>query len=415
VSSSTFQPARRKTARKGFRHGTHRLLTPAETAARLRPLLATLGVTRLADVTGLDSIGIPVAVACRPNSRSVAVANGKGLDRAAAEASALMEAAEGYHAERITLPLKLGSFAELCSTHRLVDVEALPRRTTSTYHADLPLLWIEGYDLLQDQPVWLPYEVVHTNYSLPLPQGSGCFVMSSNGLASGNHRLEAISHGICEVVERDATALWALGGEDARKSRVDLATVDDAACRAVLAQYERAAVDVAVYETTSDIGLPAFLCTIAEPEGSALGGLSAADGMGCHPDRSIALLRALTEAAQSRLAVITGSRDDIFPEDYEYRQSAAALQAFRGRIDGAGVARDFRQAPTWEADTFDEDIAWELDRLQAAAIDSVVVVDLTRPELGLPVVRVVIPRLEYSLSPSYALGARAQARLAANG
>src|SRR5207244_1600068 len=124
------------------------------------------------------SIGIPVAVACRPNSRSVAVSNGKGLDLAAAEASALMEAVEGYHAERMTLPLKLGSYVDLISAHRLVDVEVAPGRSNSIYHLDLPLLWVEGYDLIHDEPIWLPYELVHTNYTVPLAHGSGCFVMS---------------------------------------------------------------------------------------------------------------------------------------------------------------------------------------------------------------------------------------------
>jgi YcaO-like protein with predicted kinase domain len=403
--------------RKAFQTGTHRLRSPAETVERVRPLMAAMGITRLANVTGLDSIGIPVAVAFRPNSRSVAVANGKGLDQAAAEASALMEAVESFHAERITLPLKLGSFAELGSSHRLIDVDALPRRRNGSYDADLPILWIEGHDLIQDEAVWLPYETVHTNYAVPLAQGSGCFVLSSNGLASGNHLLEAVSHAICEIVERDATALWDLSDEQARlRSRIDLSSVEDVSCRAVLAAYERAGVDVAVFETTSDTGVPAFLCTICEPEGSALGGLSGASGMGCHPDRKVALLRALTEAAQSRLVVIAGSRDDIFAEDYERLQGPEALRAFRARIDAGGPRRSLQHVPTWEAETFDDDIAWELGCLQQAGISRVVAVDLTRPELGLPVVRVVIPGLEYWPSaPNYTLGARGRARLGAGG
>ena len=60
-----------------------------------------MGITRLGDITGLDYIGIPVVVAVRPNSRSVSVSQGKGLDLHQATASALMEAIEGFHAEEV--------------------------------------------------------------------------------------------------------------------------------------------------------------------------------------------------------------------------------------------------------------------------------------------------------------------------
>ncbi len=62
-----------------------------------------------------------------------------------------------------------------------------------------------GALLDHEKSVWLPYELVHANYTLPLPTGSGCFPASTNGLASGNHMLEAICHGLAEVIERDST------------------------------------------------------------------------------------------------------------------------------------------------------------------------------------------------------------------
>src|SRR4051812_35005545 len=90
---------------KGFRAGTHRCVSPAETVARLRPHLAGMGITRVANVTGLDVIGIPVVMVCRPNSRSLSVSQGKGLDLDAARASGLMESVEMFHAERAIGPL----------------------------------------------------------------------------------------------------------------------------------------------------------------------------------------------------------------------------------------------------------------------------------------------------------------------
>ena len=224
-----------------------------------------MGITRIANVTGLDRIGIPVVMVCRPNSRSLAVSQGKGLTLEAAKASGVMEAIELYHAERIELPLKLGSARELARTHRLVDLDALPRLAGSSFHPDLPILWIEGRNLLTDLPAWLPYEVVHTRYTLPLPSGSGCFPASSNGLASGNHLLEAINHGIAEVVERDSTTLWNHLDKAARaRTRIDLSTIDDEDCALVLAQLERAEFAVAVWDVTTDVGIAAFYCLITD-------------------------------------------------------------------------------------------------------------------------------------------------------
>jgi ribosomal protein S12 methylthiotransferase accessory factor len=313
------------------------------------------------------------------------------------------------------LPLKLASYEELRYTHRLADVAGLPRTHRSTFHPDLSLLWIEGYDLPRQEPVWAPYELVHTNYTLPHPPGSGSFTPTSNGLASGNHLLEAISHGICEVVERDATTLWHLLDRDAQAAtRLDLATVDDPACCAVLERYAGAGVAVAVWESTTDVGIAAFVCFVAERDADPLHALYTAGGYGCHPRRDVALLRALTEAAQSRLTSIAGSRDDIPRREYEVLLDPRVAERERALILGGAPRRRYSDIPTYDGDTFDADVAWELERLRAAGLQQVITVDLTRRECRVPVVRVVVPGLEGASSqPGYAYGARARARLEA--
>ncbi len=372
-----------------------------------------MGITRVANVTGLDTIGIPVVMVCRPNSRSLAVAQGKGLTLAAAKASGLMESIESYHAERVTHPLKLASYEELRYTHRVVDPPALPRVVENRFHPNLRLLWIEGRDLLNDETVWLPYEMVHTDYTLPLPPGSGCFVATSNGLASGNHLLEAISHGISEVVERDATSLWRCLDERSQlETRLDLDSVDDPDCRDVLERYERASITVGVWETTTDIGLPSFVCAVVECTEDPLRVLYTSYGMGCHPTRDIALLRALTEAAQTRLTYISGSRDDAFRRSYELNRNPDVVRFDRAQLLERGPVRSFATVPTSDGDTLDEDVAWQLERLRSVGMPRVVVVNLTKPEFDLPVVRVVIPGLEgCDHAPGYTPGARAQAVL----
>lgn len=413
MSTSWFFPRRGDgPARKGFRCGTHRLIAPEETVARVSPFLPGMGITRVANVTGLDSIGIPVVMVCRPNSRSMAVAQGKGLDLAAAKASALMESIEGYHAQCITLPLKLGSYEELRTSHRLVDIARLPRTFDSRFQAHAPQLWIEGHDLLQDEPTWVPYELVHLSYTVGWRVGSLGFAASSNGLASGNHLLEAISHGICELVERDASTLWSLAGaEELRQTRIDPDTVTDPGCRTVLEKYACAGVSVGVWETTTDVGISAFRCLISDGTEDPWRRLYSAAGMGCHPERSIALLRALTEAAQSRLTAISGSRDDMFRNRFEHCRNPETLRGDRAILNGAGPMRHFHGGPNWDGETFDDDVTWELDRLRSVGIEQVVAVDLTKPELDLPVARVVIPGLESVLIDGYLPGGRARALL----
>jgi ribosomal protein S12 methylthiotransferase accessory factor len=337
-----------------------------------------------------------------------------------------MEAAELYHAERITLPLKLATRNELRFTHELADVAALPRLAQGVFHDDLRLLWIAGRNLGgegggggdgggQGEPVWVPFETVHLNCTFPLPPGSGCFPVTSNGLASGNHILEALCHGLCEVIERDAATLWEVGGPLAReRTRVDLGTVDDPACRSVLERYERAGIAVAVWETTTDVAVPCFRSTILDRDPDPFYAAGASAGMGCHPTRGVALLRALTESAQCRLTAIAGARDDMPRSRYTLSRNPDVVERLRADVLDGPPVRSFRQAPTWESDTFDEDLRWLLARLATAGLAQVVAVDLTQEGLGIPVTKVIVPGLETLTDiPGYQPGPRARAAHAA--
>jgi YcaO-like protein with predicted kinase domain len=394
---------------KCYMHGTHRTCSPAETLARVTPLLSGMGITRVANVTGLDRTGIPVVMVVRPNSRSIAVSQGKGLTLEAAKASGIMESIEVWHAERIMRPVKLASFDEMRREHRMADVARLPMAANSRYTPHFPLLWIEGEDLLGQGPAWLPLELVSTNYTLPLPPGSGCFQANTNGLASGNHPLEAINHGICEVVERDGTTLWRLQNAHERDARaIDPATIDDAPCQEVLGRLHAAALAVRIWETTTDVGIASFVCLLMDPANTDV---DPEFGAGCHPQRGVALLRALTEAAQARNTTIAGARDDYPAKAYTaaYRRRR---QEFCKRLIGTQRARSsYQQVPSHQSDTVQGDLRWILARLRAMGIDQVVTVDLTREALGIPVVRVVIPGLEGLMEDEegdYAPGARAR-------
>lgn len=389
-----------------------RVVGAEQTVARLKPLLPVFGITRVANVTGLDTIGIPTVMVLRPNSRALSVSQGKGTSLTAAKASGLMESIESYHAERITLPLKLGSFEDLRYTHELADVTRLPRPASSQFTEFVPLLWVEGKSLTTGAGVWVPFEMVHTNYTLPLPSGHGYFQASSNGLSSGNHIVEATIHGLCELIERDACTLWRLRSEAAQDdTRVDLETVSDPVCRDLLARFAKAGVEVGVWDATSDVGLPTFVCRIVQGGGEHYSAHRPAAGFGTHLVREIALARALTEAAQSRLTHISGARDDMAREDYQQFLDPAEQARWLDRIRLGSPVRDFNDIAVWEGQSLREDLDEILRRLRAVGLHEAIVVDLTKPEFNIPVVRVVVPGLEGVDQVNYALGARARAIL----
>lgn len=381
---------------KAHREGTHRACSPAETVARFRPLGTRIGLTRLANVTGLDVVGLPVWVAIRPNARGLSTSQGKGLTHDAAKASALMESIETWHAEHVEQPVVIDSAWSLGQRANVIEVDGLSHYADAPPRPDLPLAWVEGYDLLQDRPCHVPLECVSTNYVVPARGAPApTFVQSSNGLAGGNHVLEAITHALAELIERDAVALAAgdLRRLDAGR-RVDPATVRDPACREVLGYLERAHVEVALFDLTSDLGIPVYGCSIVDADGALRWRtLPPFNGYGCHLTPGIALLRAINEAVQSRLTWISGSRDDISMAEYRRGGNAEDLARFRARLAAQPPSLDFADRAGLATDSFEGDISVMLDALRRAGIHNAVVVDLSRQDIGVPVVKMVVPRL----------------------
>lgn len=378
---------------KRWRDGGRRTVDPATTLARITPLLGECGITRIAQIGGLDRIGIPVAMACRPLSRSVAVSLGKGLGRTAAAVSAAMEALELWHAERIDRPLLRASIAEMRAEGRPVADPARLPRVAGPPPSTARLLWIEAEEILGGGRLWLPLALVHADYTLPLPEGSDWFAATTNGLASGNHPLEARVHALCEVIERDATARWwQLPLAEKRRLRLDPATVADPCCRQVLGRLEKAGMEVAIWATPSPLAVPAFFCLLRDrrdPAGHF------ASGGGCHLAAPVALLRALLEAAQVRVTYIAGARDDLRSEEF----GAAALEHKERQLAPlfAGPATlAFARLPHHELASFAEDLDLLAAEFARADFAQVAIVDLGRPESPIAVVRAVVPgmRLE---------------------
>jgi ribosomal protein S12 methylthiotransferase accessory factor len=368
--------------------------------------MPAMGITRIADVTGLDTIDIPVVMVSRPNSRSVSVSQGKGCTLAAARASGLMESVEGFHAEHVSLPLRVACMNDMRNSARIVTPDLLPTVENSPFHPHHPITWIESEDLASGQSIWLPYEMVHTNYTYPRPSGSGCFPASSNGLASGNNIAEATVHGICEVIERDAISLWhQFGSFSIDRTSIDPETIDNALCNETLGKLDAAGQDSFIWDITSDIGIPTYFSVIMDRDSHTR---HIGVGSGTHLSREVALLRALHEAVQVRTTYIVGARDDITLDEYTPEGIDAKRQYFGNLIRHSSFSADFSQSLDHDSDSVEEDMVTLLSKLQSTGISQVLRVDLHKPEFDIAVVRIVIPGLE---SPhddeGYVPGARA--------
>jgi YcaO-like protein with predicted kinase domain len=395
---------------KLFLPGTRRTRAPAETLRAFSRFMPEVGITRLANVTGLDVIGIPVVQAIRPNSRSLSVSQGKGADLDSAKVSAMMEAIELWHAERIELPCRFASWQAIRQQENVVDLAALPLLKGARIRPEEQRAWLQGWDLMALQPCWVPFEIVNMN-TIGVNQAVLTFMTTSNGLASGNHLLEAIEHALCEVIERDSDALAVVQTSlGVRPGVLDLASVADPMLRALIDCCVSARIEITAFDLTSDIGVPTFRVGLREKGAEAeYRRLGTEWGCGAHLSPVVALSRALTEAAQARLTMIAGSRDDNPPDAY------AAMQGLWHGVDhleaGFGASPTCGFAPLGclpEGGTFEDDIAVMLDALQSVGLRQVVVVDLSKPSLDIPVVKVIVPELEAApFLPGYVEGRRA--------
>ncbi len=374
-------PTREADAAKRFRLGTHRIRPPEETWATVAPLLERAGVTRVAEVTALDRIGIPVFQAIRPASRNLSVSQGKGATREAARVSAVMEALELWCAE------DLGALPQASATLREMDyanpvpVAALPWIEGAVALDAAPISWIPAASLSSDRRAWLPRQLLEVDFSVPEVLRPRMFYASSNGLASGNCREEALLHALCELIERHA--LHRARRDPAGRRAIDPASVDEPTCRHALDAIANADMKVGVYDITWEVGVATFVVDLVA---SDLPNVWL--GAGTHPSPAVALSRALTEAAQSRLAYVSGARDDLprLGRDGEYHR---AFEGYRPPV----ADRPFPSVADLSTDSVARDLGLVVERLERAGHEPFWV-DLGRPGLpGVAVVRAFAPGL----------------------
>ncbi len=291
-----------------------RVISPNETVERVKSSFERLGITRIADQTGLDKIGIPCFASFRPNAMRLASNQGKGLTKEAARASAVMEAVEFAVAEQPDVTSIMATAGELERQGKhLVDIKFL-LPIGQDIEQDKNIHWIAGYDIIHRHETLIPLDALSLNAdSNQIAQ----ICKGTNGLASGNIRDEAVFHGLCELIERDANTLWTLKNKkEQRQTAIDPATWKDREVIELIGKVKRAGLNIQLFDQTSDTGIPCVMAVIGETGKQCRRHFDLAAGYGAHPNTDRAAIRAITEAAQSRITAIAGSRDDIDPATY---------------------------------------------------------------------------------------------------
>lgn len=410
------------------------------TLAKIIPICKDIGVTRISDITYMDKLYIPNFSAILPDTEdSIWVYSGKGITKQHAKASALMESIERYCSLPSTYSKSFihGTYLELSKIYKKVlHPNEVVEPVEPIYNDKESIIdYVLGFDLLKNEDVLVPAQLVFSKFSAKSPSINVFPYSHTNGLASGNVLEEAICHGLCEVIERDAISIADLCSssipysilENIIKSlkNVDYGLylinqipedkfVDDSniypdvniseiveefePIKFLVRKFTDAGISLLIKDITQkDIGIPTFVASSVEWITKDYGYF--AKGYGTHPDSRIALIRAITELSQTRAVNIQGARDDlkkiqykdndeIYKRKWQFITSSSSTQTNNNK----NIA--FSEIKTYIKKDILDDIKLILNKLKKAGLKRAIVVDLTNPNVGIPVVRIIVPGLE---------------------
>lgn len=368
-----------------------------DTYARVKALLRAVPITRVVNVTPLDAVSLPVWAAITPLARDLTVHAGKGRTALAAQLSAIMEAIERVCAECVAAERTHRASFEAMRNGSLtasVDPDDLNLPFNTAYTPNAALRWVIGHDLVRSEPVWVPLDVVVS------PSEDGvCSGVETNGLAAGNTIVEATLHALYEVIERDAASIHhfcELHAEPTDTRAPVVRVVDAAGFPPETAEWcgrlAEHGLETWVEDLTSDLSVPVFGAVIVDRRFAGNDGqLTTFVGHGCDLDSRRALFRAVSEATQARSIVSLGARDTF--EGLRVLPDRSAR--LRRRLDVLHPRSTTAFTATTEASgDLAQDLQRMVRRLAERGFRRVIVVELTRPDLGVPVVRVIVPGLE---------------------
>jgi YcaO-like protein with predicted kinase domain len=368
-----------------------------DTYARVKPLLRRVPITRICNVTPLDFLGLPVWSAMTPLAKDLTVHAGKGGSPLAAQLSAVMEAIERVCGESLSNDRVIcASYETLCrkSGRAVLDPETLNLPFDTIYTPERVIRWTVGYDIIGAEHVWVPVDAVIS----PAEEGV-CSGAETNGLAAGNTITEATLHAVYELIERDAASIEHFVELYAEPSdrlapavrMINVTRLPEEA-GAWVDRLATKGLKVVVQDMTTEIGVPVFGALIVdEAFAGNMGQLTIFAGHGCDLSSRRAVFRAITEATQAHSIVSLGARE-TFEGTRPLPDRSARL---RRSLD---VLQPQEQVP-FRGDEFNSGDLWRdlqaaLERLSSAGLKRCIIVDLTRSDLGIPVIRAMVPGLE---------------------
>jgi len=374
---------------------THRAIAPEETIKNVESKLRTAGVTRVAEITHLDRVGIPVYTAIRPAAAegAVSIYAGKGATKTQAKASAMMESFERYsaelhddHKQKLISGVFEGSESEL---DRYINPSLLILPNLLFDPETAEMAWIRSTNLKNDEDLLVPANAVYHPYVIE--RGVKLFQSNTNGLASGNRLEEAIFHGMMEVVERDAWSIF----ESKRHSKpeINCENTKNQIIQDILAMFNDAGIHVKLVDLTADVKITTVAAVsddtvLKDPALLTL-------GVGTHLDPEVAVIRALTEVAQSRATQIHGTREDTIRAVFMRKGGYERMKRINSHWFGVSEKSiDLNEMENISGKYFREDIETSKKLLNKCGFKDILYIDLTRPEIGIPVFRVIIPGME---------------------
>lgn len=370
------------------------------------------GISRVADLTGLDGIGLPVYTTLRALSATVSIHSGKGLSHEASRAGAIIEAIELEVAEHPKGPFRIANAVQIPTEKRLELADCFPARA-SIVNDMTPIAWEEVVNVANGAPKLVPSDLVWM-VSRIKDQPLLYFQMGSNGLASGATLEDAILSGLYEILERDAWTLnqWLLdihGLFPKRTPLIDLSPRVEAMVRRI----EAAKVRLHLFDITNNYKVPVFNAILLDLSGNVAGTFA---GFGCHLNAEIAAIRAVTEAAQARCCYISGARDDLFRRQFLLmkRMDQQALDKMFNELPAGSPLSDYRKI---HFDDVRTELRYLLKLVRQFGVSEVFVKDMGSVLDGkLHMVRVFSPQCEPHMFDFWQPGLRclsyAQSRIA---
>lgn len=271
-------------------------------------------ITRVANITGMDSIGIPVYSAARPAACRIAVSAGKSMDPLMARAGAIAEGIEFHTFE----------FARTDSIVAPFDPQDwdMPTSKDSTWTPETPIAQEEVIHWASGKVAMMPSSLIWMDKRRQdAPGNRAHFMSTSNGNATGYSFLDAFTQGVCELVERDQCFLryTSLKRLVIYPPMVDTDMMTGQ-LRELVGMVELSGCKMYLFHCTYDIQIPAYWAILVDREE----GIGQFGGYGCHINSCVAAMRAMLEAVQSRAVYISGARDDILRRDFYYNKYRSA-------------------------------------------------------------------------------------------